>query len=74
MSLLFVKVFFPHLFQLYVLMEHSINMSSLTMETVIGRLLMSILTSVMMMISKDEVSIQIFKSLYEKGENGLCEV
>lgn len=38
-------------------MEHSINMSSLMMETVIGRLLMCILTSVMMMISKDEVDI-----------------
>lgn len=45
------------LFQLYVSMERSINMSSLMMGTVIGRLLMCILTSVMMMTSKDKVCV-----------------
>lgn len=49
--------FLFHVFQLYVLMGHSINMSSLMMETVIGRLLMCTLTSVMMMISKHEVCV-----------------
>lgn len=38
-------------------MGHFISMCSLMMETVIERLLMSILTSVMMMISKEEVDI-----------------
>lgn len=64
---LFLSLKFPFcLFQLYVLMGHFINMSLLMMETVIGRPLMCILTSVTTMISKDEVCVTfLFDFLFD---------